>query len=479
MQNIYQEVSSLDKICYDKYALSEDILMENASLSISNFIKNKFQNQTSILIVVGSGNNGADGITVARQLYDDNQNFHIKVLNLLPPKSDMAILQDKRAKLIGVEFVSLLEDIKNIKFDVIVDAIFGSGLKRDLSLEIIETIQYLNAQSSYKIACDISTGIDENGIIQDIAFKADMTITMGALKTQLFGDSVKDSVGDIIVANLGISKEVYQNDTNIFLLDESDIKLPIRNKSNSHKGTFGHLLVVSGDKDGASRLAGLGALNFGVGLSTIYSNEKIRLEPNLMQCNDINQIPSNITSIAIGMGLGTIYSDTELKQIFDIRCPKIIDADMFYQDILLDYLSDDLILTPHPKEFISLLKISKTADIDIQELQNNRIKYVERFCTKYPKIVLLLKGANVIIAQNKKMFINHFGTVALSKGGSGDVLSGIIGALLAQKVYHGYDLIECAIFGSLAHTKASNKCAKEYHNYSIVANDLIDCLKKI
>jgi hydroxyethylthiazole kinase-like uncharacterized protein yjeF len=491
MQNIYEEVSSLDIRCYEQFALSEDVLMENASLSISNYIIDYSQKQPinqKILIVCGSGNNGADGIAVARELHN-NPNIEVSIFMVLSPKSDMAILQTKRAKLLGVEFIDSLEDLE-YEPTIVVDAIFGSGLKRALSSSIIEIVDKLNSYSSLKIACDMPTGIlssykDDNyensidGIILDSCFKADITITMGALKSQLYSDNVKKYIGKIIVANLGISRINYETNSNIKLLDESDMKLPFRDSPNTHKGSFGHLLCISGDKDGASRLASLSSLNFGVGLCTIYSADEIRIEPSIMQCNDIKNLPSNINSIIIGMGLGNSIKKDSIKYILDINIPKVIDADMFYDDILLSYLEDDLILTPHPKEFVSLLKMTQIADISIEQLQNNRIKYAQIFSQKYPKVVLLLKGANVIISQDNKLYINPLGNQALSKGGSGDVLSGMIGALLAQRKYHNFELIDCAINASLAHSVASNRYVQEYNNYSLIPDDLIDSLKKL
>ena len=153
--------------------------------------------------------------------------------------------------------------------------------------------------------------------------------------------------------------------------------------------------------------------------------------------------------------------------------PKIIDADLFYDKLICEILNQEIVLTPHPKEFCSLLKLCDIADISVDVLQNNRFLYVEKFCTKYPNVVLLLKGANVIISKDKKLFINNLGTAILSKGGSGDVLSGLIGSLLAQ----GYSTLDSAIISSLAHSLASRNYDK--NNYSLSPSDLIEEIKKL
>jgi hydroxyethylthiazole kinase-like uncharacterized protein yjeF len=136
-------------------------------------------------------------------------------------------------------------------------------------------------------------------------------------------------------------------------------------------------------------------------------------------------------------------------------------------------LEQNIVLTPHPKEFVSLLKLCDIADISVEELQNNRFLYVKEFCKKYPNVVLLLKGANVIISSNEKIYVNSFGNATLSKGGSGDVLSGLIGSLLAQ----GYNSLDAAINASLAHAMAARNYPK--NNYSLTPSDLVEEIRKL
>jgi hydroxyethylthiazole kinase-like uncharacterized protein yjeF len=169
------------------------------------------------------------------------------------------------------------------------------------------------------------------------------------------------------------------------------------------------------------------------------------------------------------MGLGETLSLKELLQFLDNTLALIADADIFHMEILDKILlRENIVLTPHPKEFVSLLKYTKLADIEVEELQLNRFKYAELFCAAFPKAVLLLKGANVIIGQNDTFYVNPHGTPSLAKGGSGDVLSGLIGALLAQ----GYAPLDAAIHGSLAHVKLA--LAYKGNDFSLTPDDLID-----
>ena len=461
MQKIFDEVNSLDKRCYEKFALSEDILMEHAASSMYDFIESKFEENKSILIVCGSGNNGADGIALSRLLH---KKYDVNLYLSKEPKSTMAKIQLQRAKSLDIKIVKEI-----FQADIIVDCLFGSGLNKQLDTNDTSLLESLNSFNSYKIACDIPSGIDTLGQVKTIAFEADTTITMGALKTSLFSDIAKDYVGEIIVANLGVQREVYEIETNKYLLDESDMKLPFRNKKNAHKGTYGHLNVYVGDKKGAGIISSKAAFGFGVGLVSAISHENLDLPYHIMQTQNISE---NCTAIAIGMGLGK-YETNEIREILNSKIPKIIDADLFYDKIVLECFNQEVVLTPHPKEFVSLLKLCDIANITIDELQNNRFLYVEKFCQKYPNVVLLLKGTNVIISQKDKLYVNSFGSAVLSKGGSGDVLSGLIGSLLAQ----GYKPLDSAITASLAHAIAGRNYSK--NNYSLIPSDLVEEVKKL
>lgn len=461
MLKLFDEVGSLDKRCYEKFFLSEDLLMEHAANSIYEYINLNFDKNKSILIVCGSGNNGADGIVLGRLLY---KKFDVKLFFTSEAKSKMAQLQFKRIKALGVPIVKEL-----FEADIIVDCIFGTGLNKGLNKKYVNIIKILNTFKSFKIACDIPSGINSKGQVENIAFLSDLTITMGALKISLFSDTAKDFVGDILVAELGIQRIIYETKSKKYLLEASDMILPFREYKNTHKGTYGHLNVFAGCKRGAGILAAKAAFAFGSGLVSIVCHENLEIPEYLMKTHSLSK---NCTALAIGMGLGK-YDKEEMIKILNNDIKKLIDADLFYDEIILEALDQELVLTPHPKEFISLLKLTKLANISVEELQNNRFFYVEKFCKKYKKTVLLLKGANVIIGQNETLFVNPFGNPVLSKGGSGDVLSGLISSLLAQ----GYEVLEAAISGSLAHSLAAEKFSK--NNYSMSPLDLIEEIKTL
>ncbi len=460
MKQVFKEVGSLDKKCYDKYGLTEDILMEHAAMGLYEAIPKEAKR---VLIVSGVGNNGADGIVLSRLLFREKD---VELYLPMGVKSQMAQLQLERVKKLGVKIV---DHISN-EYDVVVDAIFGSGLKRELSSEIVKLIKELNSIKAYKIACDIPTGIDEKGRLNPTAFIANITITMGALKEALFLDEAKDFVGEIRVQNLGVSQKMYEDTSDTYLLEEIDLKLPYRDKQNSNKGDFGHLAVIAGKKVGAAVLTSKAGFALGSGLVTIVENRDYQIPYEIMSSC---QLPQKTTAIAIGMGLGNIYDDEYLERFLSLDLPYIVDADLFYKDIIKDILENkkDIILTPHPKEFASLLKICNIADINPKEVQKDRFYYTREFSKKYPNAVLVLKGANVLISKDKELYINPIGTNVLSKGGSGDVLAGFIGAYLAQ----GYSTLYSAIQGSLVHTMSTKKFDK--NSYALTPYDLIEGAK--
>jgi len=353
--------------------------------------------------------------------------------------------------------------------DVIVDAVFGAGLNRDIDQETQKILHKLNSFKGFKIACDIPTGVGDNGLLMPMAFHADITITMGALKESLYVDESKDVLGEIICVDLGISRKLYEKESNTFVLESSDLKLPSRTALSTHKGNFGHAAVFSGEKEGAGIIAGMAASRFGAGLTTLVVHEKIMPPSYLMHAT---VVPQNATALAIGMGLGGHFESEFLqKYVINSHLPVVLDADSFYSDEILSVLEQkerEIVITPHPKEFVSLWEILIGEVLSVSDIQNDRFGIIRNFNLKYPHVTVLLKGVNTLIMQEEKLYINPLGCSKLSKGGSGDVLSGLIVSLLAQ----GYTGIDAAIQASMALTMAANNYKGA--SYSMLATDIIE-----
>lgn len=458
MRNLYLEVNSLDQRTVAKFGLTEEIMMEHAALALRQTLRSRFSRGAKVLIVCGSGNNGADGLALGRLLLGD---YDVTVHLPFGASTPLAQLQRERLERLGVKNSPIEEG-----YDIIVDAMFGSGLSRPLGPTAAEVIERVNAMDGFKIACDVPSGLSPDGTLDRSTFRADLTVTMGAYKRALFSDAAKEVAGEISSCDLGIPRSFYETPSAWRLLEESDLSLPRRTHASAHKGHYGHLSVVCGEKTGAAVIAGSAALRFGAGLVSLISNENVQLPYELMQSHSL---PSTTTAIAAGMGLGTEFDDEELAQLLENELPMVLDADILTHPILAKLLKRrQIVLTPHPKEFTRLLRCCEIADIDVATLQNNRFAYAEQFCAAYPNAVLVLKGSNVIVGHGGNFFINPNGTVALAKGGSGDVLGGLIGALLAQ----GYEPLEAAIQGSLAHTIGAKKWLG--NNYALTPFDLIE-----
>jgi len=466
MQKVFDSCYEMDKRCYDEYGLSEDILMEHAARGMSEYIKNHFEPNSSVLIVSGVGNNGADGIVLARGLYGD---YDVKLYMPFGVKSDMAKLQLQRATQLGLIVVDEITPC-----DVVVDAIFGAGLNRELDRDTIKLLQDINTLDAFKIACDVPTGILEDGRVCDEVFGADVTITMGALKKSLYSDSAKEYVGKILCVDLGVSRKMYELTSDTYLLEFSDMRLPLREQKTTHKGTFGHSAIFVGDKEGAGVIAGMASARFGAGLTTLITAQKLTIPHHLMQSDNL---PTNTTAIAIGMGLGGYFDDEFLqKNVIDSDIPIVLDADAFYEPKLLNILSQEsrkIIITPHPKEFASMWKILTGEVLSIEDIQNHRFDIAKRFSQLYPHVVLLLKGSNMLIAYQHKTYINPYAKSNLSKGGSGDALSGLIVSLLAQR----QDTLSCAVNASLALAKASS--VYKGASYSLLPQDIVETLANL
>lgn len=466
MKNLYLDTRILDERAGEKFGLSEEILMENAAAGIANFIRKKFKKGMRVLGVCGSGNNGADVLCALRMLGGEFECEFIlasKNLKLLASK------QLERAKLANV-YESHDIDISLKEANCVIDGLFGSGLNRNLDKKHIELISKINKSSAYTIACDMPSGLSSEGKVLGACVKADITITMGARKLGLYSDAAKDFVGKIKLATLGVSSQNYERESDYHLLEKCDLVLPNRKNQCVNKGDFGHAFIISGERIGASMLCAKAAFAFGAGLVSVIGEQDLNLPTHIMQASKISE---KMNAGAVGMGLGKKGIEELDAQILNGK-KLVLDADIFYSAKVLDLLNKNCVLTPHPKEFCSLLKICKMADIDVQTLQENRCAYAKAWSEKF-KAVLVLKGANTIIAKDGKIYIMPYGKNILAKGGSGDVLSGLILALLAQ----GYESLDAAISATLAHALSLKNFKK--NSYALSPTDIIKgvkCLRK-
>ncbi|KNX43781.1 bifunctional ADP-dependent NAD(P)H-hydrate dehydratase/NAD(P)H-hydrate epimerase [Helicobacter pylori] len=466
MLSVYEKVNALDKRAIEEFNLSEDILMENAAMALERAVLQNTSLGAKVIILCGSGDNGGDGYALARRLVG---RFKTLVFEMKPAKSPMCQLQKERAKKVGVVIKAYEENAlnQNLECDVLIDCVIGSAFKG--GLEPFLNFESLSQKARFKIACDIPSGIDFKGRVDKRAFKADMTISMGAIKSCLLSDRAKDYVGELKVGHLGVFNQTYEIPTDTFLLEKSDLKLPLRDKKNAHKGDYGHAHILLGKHSGAGLLSALSALSFGTGVVSVQALEcGITSSNKPLELVFCENFPSPLSAFALGMGLENIPKD--FNKWIELA-PSVLDAGVFYHKEVLQALEKEVVLTPHPKEFLSLLKLVGV-NISMLELLDNKLEIARDFSQKYPKVVLLLKGANTLIAHQGRTFINNLGSVALAKAGSGDVLAGLILSLLSQN----YTPLDAAINASLAHALAGLEFK---NNYALTPLDLIEKIKRL
>ncbi|WRB96100.1 NAD(P)H-hydrate dehydratase [Helicobacter pylori] len=464
MLSVYEKVNALDKRAIEEWFLSEDILMENAAMALERAVLQNASLGAKVIILCGSGDNGGDGYALARRLIG---RFRVLVFEMKLAKSPMCQLQKERAKKVGVVIKIWEEKNEDLECDVLVDCVVGSAFKG--GLEPFLDFESLSQKARFKIACDIPSGIDSKGRVDKGAFKADLTISMGAIKSCLLSDRAKDYVGELKVGHLGVFNPIYEIPTDTFLLEKSDLKLPLRDKKNAHKGDYGHAHVLLGKHSGAGLLSALSALGFGSGVVSVQALEcEITSNNKPLELVFCENFPNLLSAFALGMGLENIPKD--FNKWLELA-PCVLDAGVFYHKEVLQALKKEVVLTPHPKEFLSLLKLVGI-NISMLELLDNKLEIARDFSQKYPKVVLLLKGANTLIAHQGRTFINNLGSVALAKAGSGDVLAGLIVSLLSQN----YTPLDAAINASLAHALASLEFK---NNYALTPLDLIEKIKRL
>ena len=303
------------------------------------------------------------------------------------------------------------------------------------------------------------------------------TVIDHPIEEKYLADDMKDELGEI-----ACSRPEYYVNGDLRLLREADLRLPIRVVQNVNKGSFGHVSVVMGEKPGAGIIAATAAFAFGAGLVTLVCPARPVCCP--YELMDSPAPPAATNALALGMGLGmppygipapdSLTSRVLAWLYANPNVPCVFDADILkYKGIKKLILSrKKVVLTPHPKEFATLLSLCGLGEYDVPYIAEHRFELARQFCAAFPQAVLILKGANCLIAQGVKVSVNTFGSLCLAKGGSGDVLAGLVAALLAQ----GYGAYDAAVSGSLAHALASRrvKCS-----YGMTPFELIEHIKEL
>ena len=498
------EIRLWDQYTIEHEPISSINLIERAAGKCADWLLQHYPELTSICIFCGKGNNGGDGLAIARILLEQNLTVYVYILDPLVSGNSAKGTADFQINLkslslfqnAAIHFIQSEENFPSFRpGQIIVDALFGSGLNREPEGVTASLITYINNSPCEIVAIDIPSGLFVDRSSKGaITIQANHTLSFQCYKPAfLFAENEK-AIGEIHILDIGLHIDFYQSIRNRFELVDDTLLHTIYKPRNrfSHKGNFGHALLVAGSygKIGAAILSARACMRSGVGLLTCHIPESgysilQTAVPEAMVMSDANaafstkvvqRTPSGdadltrYKSIGIGPGIGNAGATTMmLRKILEIyRSPVILDADglncIASQKDLLQLIPPGSILTPHPKEFERLFgETANEFDRVLLALQ----KAKELNC------IIVLKGHHTFIATSDGSgFFNSTGNPGMATAGSGDVLTGILTGLLAQ----GYSSKESAILGVYLHGLAGDIAAKEQSMEALVAGDLIDYL---
>jgi len=484
-----ETIKYADKLAAEEYSIPELTLMRNAAKSCFDYIEKCITKEDKMVILCGKGNNGGDGYEIASLM--KTSGYDITVINVFDstPSTETALTVYKECSEKGVGVVSLENGYEAINSaDVIIDAIFGVGFYGciDKESDLGKVIDVCNSLDVLRIAIDTPSGINSaDGRCDGVAFRANFTLTMAFIKTGMLSYPAKEYCGEIEIVNIGYPKELNEKiPKDALVADRIYLRevLPKR-KVNTHKGNYGRLLMYCGSYNmtGAAILAATGALRTGCGLVNIARDTrtldilKMHLtEPIFSEVSDNNKadevlsLSQKATAVLIGCGLGKEESDRDVLYtlIKNADCNLIIDADginlLCENKHILREAKKTPVLTPHPLEFARL--IGKTTE----EVQSNRLNLAKEFAKDFGCVVLLKGASTVIASPDGKIAVNTTGNPGLSKGGSGDVLAGIIASFASQ----GISPFDSAVIGANLHGKAADMLKVELSEYGILPSDL-------
>lgn len=478
-----------DKKTIEYYGMPSMVLMERAALQCVALMEENGMNLERPLIVCGSGNNGGDGFAIARLLHLKGCSVTAVMVGKDSSCSEETIRQMQILKKYGV---SIDNTIDTGEYSVIIDSIFGIGLSRAIVGRYKDVIQSLNTMKGAKVAVDIPSGISAStGEVLGIAFQADLTISFAfeKLGTVLFPGHMY--AGKVIPADIGIDPSVFhKEDKMAYTYTKKDAAMLIpKRKPNSHKGTYGKALIIAGSKgmSGAAYLCAKAALRTGAGLIQIYTPESNRtiLQQLLPEATmaayesfdreEVLDLMDRADVIAIGPGLGTSSESEQLvcTVLGNLSKPCILDADAI--NILakhpewLSATEHHIVITPHMKEMSRLLSCS------VPDLQQNRFTFITEFTDKHHLTCVLKDARTIVTNPDSGFYVNTTGNSALAKGGSGDVLTGMITGLAAQ----GLELSRAATLGVYMHGRIGDYARERLEAHSVLASDMIEELKNV
>ena len=493
--NLYNvdSIVQLEQIAIKQFAIPAYTLMKSAGEAVFNVIQTKYPLCKNVLVLCGAGNNAGDGYVVARLAKQEG--FNVRVISLIDPVS-----LKNEALLAYQDWLSVAEnDVADESLineaDIIVDALLGTGLKRDVSGDWAQWINAANDSIKPVISVDIPSGlIADTGVIAGHAIQAEVTVSFIGLKQGMFTAQANDVCGEIIFHDLALPDDVYSHvEADARLIKTIDYSLLPKRKASSHKGKFGHVLIAGGNTGmpGAVILAAKAALRTGAGLVTIITASdnlvaiSTAVPEAMVRTCDTGTIAevfalsfaNSVTHIALGMGLGQDDWSLEiLRYCARLNKTMLIDADAL--NLIAQHninIKSALVVTPHPGEAARLL--SQETPLDSADIQQNRFDAVKKLHLLFKdseSCVVVLKGSGTLIFDGQTIKVCSLGNAAMAAPGMGDALSGIVIALLAQ----GIKVSDAAELGVCLHASAAQSVTRD-KTRGLLASDVINELPNV
>jgi ADP-dependent NAD(P)H-hydrate dehydratase / NAD(P)H-hydrate epimerase len=488
----------LDRIAIEEIGIPGSVLMEVAGRACAEAVLEHLPKNRPgrIAVVSGKGNNGGDGMVAARHLHHGGHPVDVFLLaSTKEPKGD-ALLNLKILERTGLPVHSVTDEaeLRKIRwesYDVVLDAIFGTGLDHDVEGFLAQVIEAINESKVFVVAVDIPSGVSaDNGRVLKTAVRASHTVTFGYPKIGHVLHPGAALCGDLSIVDIGLPPNRVQKGPGSTWLttDEDVVPFLTRREADAHKGRFGHLVVLAGseDKPGAAALCCEAAMRSGAGLVTLAAEKKVLartivgpveyMGAPVSSLEDLSSLCSgNKQAIVVGPGLGTEERIAKLvrQAVAEIPLPMVLDADGLNNlDGQLDLLKKSgakRVLTPHPGEMARLLGITPA------QVQRDRLSLARKLASE-TGCVVVLKGASTVVADSDATaFVNLTGNPGMATGGTGDVLTGMVGSFLAQ----GMGAREAALVGAYVHGLAGDEAANLMGQHALVASDLIDKLPEV
>lgn len=503
-----EQMKQVDADTISRIGIPSMVLMERAALAVVDAVERMAKDcskerPTRVWIACGTGNNGADGIAIGRMLHGKGYAVTVLLAGNLEHVTQEHRSQQAIAGRLGVPLVEVHDFIPG-SCDIIVDAIFGIGLGRTVEGEYRELIEMLSAQITKRVvAVDIPSGIHaDDGRVMGTALQAAVTVTFGYLKTGMLLYPGKGYAGEVIVADIGFSPiSLERAGWDAFVPEREDLRRLPQRQADSNKGTYGRLLLIAGGRgmSGAAYLSALAAYRAGAGLVKILTVEENReilqsqlpeaiVEPYSRQAAQeaaqeagpefarlIEEQCAWATAIVLGPGLTQQPYVKELVELVLVHAyvPIVLDADALNTvaayPTLTGYYTENMVITPHVGEMARLTGSS------ISEIKAQAVETAREYSRRHGITCVLKDAVTVTAGPEGTTYVNTTGNSGMAKAGSGDVLSGIMGSLLAQ----GMELTEAAYAGVLLHGLAGDAAARILGKRSILAHEIGDCVSEV